>query len=565
SVGENRFVNPVLAKSRVLLSQNKHQEAEELIRRHYETLPEDNKLVHEVLAIAMSGQPDKAKESLAILDDLIEENPSDSVIRRTKAELLLRMSLYLLAEKEYSILYEKMDKEDPDVWLCLSYARILKELGKTAESASVINDLRKQASALKMHEFFANHLIELGETDDAVSMYQELLKSNTNPELKGELLYGLSYACLKDGNPEDSLKYGLEAARCANQTVSSKLIGRIGWIAEGRDIAIKILEVINARYPDTPDLLLLQGQFQIYAKHATEGIQTLNRYMQLKPEDQVVKKLLADVLTWNRHRGEAIDMYNQLLKDDPGNLEVVLALSHAQSYDRKNREQALFNIQRYLEKRPDDVAARLSLAYILSGLGRTEESAAIYNQIRAKNPDNHKLLLDLARIEVWHPPSQQDGWTHYKEYLNLNPHDKEILRELADTMTWSNRRREALAIYQELLDTKPDDIQLRIGYARLLMINRKVNTAKKVITTVLTTEPTNPRAMCLLAQIFSYTNYPFKAEKILRRARSLYPQDREVSIISAGNWRQMGRIDKALKEIRRCHKIIEAELSLSNN
>ena len=56
-----------------------------------------------------------------------------------------------------------------------------------------------------------------------------------------------------------------------------------------------------------------------------------------------------------------------------------------------------------------------------------------------------------------------------------------------------------------------------------------------------------------MAEVLGWQRDLFHAEKLLKKARQLYPHDESTALASAKNYRLMGRFDKAIEVLKTAH------------
>ncbi len=94
---------------------------------------------------------------------------------------------------------------------------------------------------------------------------------------------------------------------------------------------------------------------------------------------------------------EAEALYQQVLREDPGNSSAMLALGILYS-KREKPEQAIAKIQQLIEREPDNVEAHLRLGDVHRDHGRLDDAADSYRRALEYRPDSLHALSSLSII-----------------------------------------------------------------------------------------------------------------------------------------------------------------------
>jgi Flp pilus assembly protein TadD len=92
-------------------------------------------------------------------------------------------------------------------------------------------------------------------------------------------------------------------------------------------------------------------------------------------------------------------------------------------------------------------------------------------------------------------------------------------------------------------------LTLRSKQAAVLSWTGKLKMARKEYSDILTADPNNRRALLGLGYCYSWQGDYFKAEDILSKVNRNYPRDPEIVVARALNYRDMGRVDLADKQL----------------
>jgi predicted Zn-dependent protease len=554
--GEGRRITPALAKALILLFGDKPAQAEGIIKHYYpEYSSSENELVLSTLAQSIAKQKGRESEGLGLLDVALSKR-RDTVLLQIKADLLAETG----RTDDAIRLYENLMASSPkiDHWFAVRLGDILIKAGRSAEAIQV---LKKYGGIpdeeTGRHHMVADALIEVGEYDEGIRIYEDLLKGerHLDDDEKASIFLALSFAYSHVDQAEKSEKFALAAAELAPPEVLQRRVGMFFTHPKSREVIAKALYTLLRREPENTFYLRQLGELELWhLNQRDKGIATYSKYLALKPDDLEAKLQLANVYNYANQSKKSMKLFQELIAVKPDDPDVILGLASAQMNIRSEAKNSLANFQRYFALRPDDSNAKVLMVLAMCQAGRRGEAIQMLYDLRKKRPDDPQLLLVLARTEIDAPAQKETGLQHLREYLKLKPDDREAARTLANSLSWSGgsqNRKEAMAIFEQLASKSPDDTDLQISRASLLHRSGKGRVAFKTIHKILEENPENKQALLAMAEYHASNQDHFKAEVYLKRARSLYPEDLIVALDSARNFRSIGRYDKALAELRK--------------
>jgi tetratricopeptide (TPR) repeat protein len=227
------------------------------------------------------------------------------------------------------------------------------------------------------------------------------------------------------------------------------------------------------------------------------------RILRNNPKDDKTRFLLIDELIKYSRWEEA---YQQLIileekyKDDPKWIALndkVLQIRE-QNYTKRINE-----LQKLLEKNPNDVKSLTEIVQLLNNLKRTEEAFTLLKAYFDANPNSEdcKLRKIYARIAS----DFQDNYTAIEQLdfcLAKDPSDLELKLQRGIISVWLGQD-EDLA-YQYLSDVvaaKPKEVTALIGLASLEMKKNNFDQASALIDSVRAIDPNHPELETLLSNL----------------------------------------------------------------
>jgi len=333
------------------------------------------------------------------------------------------------------------------------------------------------------------------------------------------------------------------------------------------------------------------GDLLVREQRSGEAVDLLREALRLAPENDEVRLGLARALAAAGNDHEALQRYDEVLATSPNHYDALqgkaFALYHC---GRLAEARAIF--ERLEQENPADAETAEALAGIAraetearaaarrpsSGAG-PEERLAYYQDRVASGARDRDLLLELARaqrelkdfpaaIETyrqllavdagdWDVKSQLArtlAWSHqydasielYQELLRAAPHDVDLLEGLARVSSWSGRLEDALRAYQGLADSHPSkDVLLEI--AQLDYRLHYYHSASSAVASVMSSDPSNPQARLLHAQISLKQGHTERARLLFAAILRKTPNDPEALLGEAEASWYSGRIDEAYR------------------
>lgn len=153
-----------------------------------------------------------------------------------------------------------------------------------------------------------------------------------------------------------------------------------------------------------------------------------------------------------KSRGEyvkAIELYQEILKEDPENYQAIRELAQVYSWNKEYNK----SIQYYdmlLSKSPTDYDALLGKAQVLGWKGEYDKAEDLYTKIIEAVPDYLDAYLGLANIYLWGSKYHQ-ALDLLKKLEGENPGNQEITKKIFDTYYAKGDFKSARAYYQKII------------------------------------------------------------------------------------------------------------------
>jgi tetratricopeptide (TPR) repeat protein len=490
---------------RVYLDAGQVKAALEISRQMMERHPGPGTLIIHAQALDALGEP---KEALDALAWYLRSQPDDRSILATAAGIAARHEEdYPLAATYYQRLY-RLD-HDPRVRRLL--VKLLASLDRYKEAIP----LQEEEVAEFPDDQEALHFLALlhyWQRDYRVAsdIYQRLLeKSAENSGLR------------------------LEAAKAADA-------------AHDPDRALNQYLWLYARHRGQKEYALALARLWAQKGNHAEAVGVLGPLMRHQPAPELRRWYALELLLIGDF-DKAQREYHKAWEEGDTNQETIINL--ARLYARKHRFTKAAGmwdeaVRRQLIKGELRWEAALTYSYAR----RYQDALEIMEPLRHQNSRDPKLLLFSGQLHFY-----QKHWgqaAHYfSTYLEQNPQDVEVRRQLAEVLSFEPAtREEALQQYGEVLKLK-DDVNLRLRRISLLLEDRRWEQAARELQACPT--PEDPRLIREQAHLYLWLGNLPAALKNYNLFLKKAPEDRAARLEKARVLTYLGRGSEALELLNR--------------
>lgn len=520
---------------------------------------------------------DNSKEKIqAIPQPVISATASENEERLVKeAEELRQQKKY----KEAAELYEDLVTAHPEnVDYLLALGRLYVSINRKTEAI----DLYKRALSLQpkrqdVRASLAFTYLFTNELEKSRELFQVVLEQDPND---AEVLAGLGNIATKNGNVKEAEEYLEKAVQIDPQNITAliyfadlkmrqkhypeayEIYKKISQIdlndpdaAQGiSDVQEKMLnektkqlvkekrykeaedayQSLIESYPKNVDYLLGIARIYQLQENKSERIQALNRALELEPNRQDIRVLLAFAYLFDDKWDLSKKNFQQVLEKEPNNSEALAGLGRLAAI-QKHPEEAEEYYQKALEINPDNATALEFQALLKLQQKKYKEALTIYSKLLSMDPRNvdynegfHNSqdipLVDRAKVLREHKNSAGAA-ALYEQLVSVSPENIEYLLMLGHIYVDLNRKDDAIELYNQGLAVKPDDKDLlrALGFIYLnkalndvaegtfrwdtcfpfVFLREKTNlfTSKELFESVLEQEPRDADALAAMGRI----------------------------------------------------------------
>jgi predicted Zn-dependent protease len=514
---------------RIYLNGGQVKAALEISRQMIARIPGPLPLELQAQALERLGETQQALDGLA---QHLQRQPDDRNILLAAARIAGRHEKYFpLSITYYQRLY-RLD-QDPQV------RRLLVKL-------LVSQDQYKSAIALQNEE-----VAEFPEDQEALHYLALLHYWNRDYKVSSDIYQRL----LEKGAGDSALR--LEAAKAAAA-------------AHDSDRALNQYLWLYARHRGQKEYAVALARIWSQKNNHAEAAGVLGPLMRQQPDLELRRWYALELLLIGDFDQAQTEYHHAWVAGDT-NQETIINL--ARLYARKRRFKAAAGMYDEASRRQlirGDLRWEAALTY--SYAHRYQDALEIVAPLRQRNPKDPKVLLFCGQLNFY-----QKHWSqaahYFSAYLEQNPHDVEVRRQLAEILSFkSETRKEALSQYGEALQIK-DDLNLRLRRIGLLLEDQNWDQAAKELQDCPT--PEDPALLKEQAQLYLWLGNPQAALSRYDLCLKKVPEDRGVLLEKARVLTDLKRGPEALELLNRLRQdqprdpaasvaAIEAYLSLQD-
>jgi tetratricopeptide (TPR) repeat protein len=246
------------------------------------------------------------------------------------------------------------------------------------------------------------------------------------------------------------------------------LMGLLSLQAKQYDHAVAWMARAVGQDPRPEYLLSLGTALRPMGRHQ-EALLSIDKAVQLKPEDADLWKALGDVLVELERPADALLSFQHVLRLDPRHWDA--ANQCGMILHRSGRlEEALACFSLCDGWQPNEVATLSMRAICLDGLKRFEEALADTRRAQALDPANAELCNNVG-ILLRKNGRDEAALEWFDRALELRSDFTDALHNKAVSFTQTRKFDEAFAVYDGLKATDPKDALADLGLAHLHLLN----------------------------------------------------------------------------------------------
>ena len=278
---------------------------------------------------------------------------------------------------------------------------------------------------------------------------------------------------------------------------------------------------------DTAGSLAAKGDTLAAISEYGSAVAAYDESLRLEPDRIPVLLSKAHALGAMGSRDAALDAYRRVLALDASN-DTALRESAKLLASRARWRECLETVEILLRRRPNDVAGLQLKGDVLTNLGRRPEALAAYEAAAALDPSDANLKQKIEEVRV----------------------DVPGLLSRALIASASGNYAQALALFDDILEVEPGNVNALIGKAVAYRRSGRPNEALNCLDLVLHFQPNNASALLNRGTLLLERDDVDGALEVFNRLVTISPQDEEAWVAQADTLVRKGREDDALHAYR---------------
>jgi tetratricopeptide (TPR) repeat protein len=281
--------------------------------------------------------------------------------------------------------------------------------------------------------------------------------------------------------------------------------------------------------------------------YLSKAIQHYQEALKLDPSASIIFEELTDLYIQTNHLRDAITQAEDLLKQNPDNLDarrmlakIYFRMIPTNTQDGRINEdylkKAIEQYEKITAKEPKDAESWVVLGRLYRASSKSPEAENAYKQALKAEPDNEDALTGLGMMYSDLGDNKR-AIDMLKAAAEKSPNEH-TLATLATFYEQMHDYKNAAEALKKAADLAPDNMRIMRGLAEDLLQSDQPDEALKIYQDLSTEEPRDPGLKLRIAMIFRFKHDFTKARESLDKAKaldgeSLDVKDEEVKLLEA--------------------------------
>ncbi|MBU1172953.1 MAG: tetratricopeptide repeat protein [Proteobacteria bacterium] len=332
----------------------------------------------------MNNQPELAYDTLK---RGVNSNPDSKDLRMVLIRYHMKNKDLSGAEKEFTALTEHHPK---DLGTFANFGDLYLAEKKYDQAHEHYDVIKKIAPDHYLAYVKIANLYETqGQTEKA---FQELKKADDlSPDNPNVILPMVKLMAEQKRYPEAKALCQDQIDKKKDEPLYYNILGRLLFSEKKYDPSEKAFLKATELKPEWKDPYLNLAKLYITQKKQKTALKIFEAISAKNPDSMSAAMILAILYENEKQYQKSIDVYKRIVKKMPGNLDaannLAFLLGEYPQNDADIRE-AITYAQNVVDKRPDDLAALDTLAWLYYRMGDMTKASALINQVLVEKPDN---------------------------------------------------------------------------------------------------------------------------------------------------------------------------------
>lgn len=237
------------------------------------------------------------------------------------------------------------------------------------------------------------------------------------------------------------------------------------------------------------------GDAYLYAKNLPQAVLNYRKALELDPAPAAIRKKLALALSWDKQDQEALALLAPLQRQHPQDKEIGLELVRV--YAKTGKKTQAVALARTLSSQfPQDAALLVELGDQELGLGHARAAGDLYDRALKLADEPEKLIVHIAdQMNMWGDFYRVEAI--YRKYLQKHPDNFQLRLKLAWVLVSAQRYEEAEGEYRRLRLDHPKALEPLVGLAKLKLMEKDFPQALAYADEILRMKPNDQEGLAL--------------------------------------------------------------------
>ncbi|MBU1106516.1 MAG: tetratricopeptide repeat protein [Candidatus Riflebacteria bacterium] len=221
-----------------------------------------------------------------------------------------------------------------------------------------------------------------------------------------------------------------------------------------KEEALVQLEGLHKRNPRGQEVLIRMAQIHLSLGNASEAQKFLAAYKELAGATSEMYLLLGQTMLARKFFDGAVKNFREAIRAFPDDPQMRFGLGSAY-LGMNEKGQALLEFEQALNKNGDNPEILIELGKLQNSMGMEDQADQTFARVETSKNSNGECFLVIARHFV-----ERNNLPRALKYLEmaheLSPYHPDIQKTLGQTLARQKRHTEALAIFQQAVETYPN-------------------------------------------------------------------------------------------------------------
>ena len=241
---------------------------------------------------------------------------------------------------------------------------------------------------------------------------------------------------------------------------------------------------------------------------------------------------------------EAVQLYHEILEEDPGNIDAIFLLGTS-NLQQGNLDLAATFLKKAIALKPDNARAHNNLGTTYQEQGKSDEAIGCYRKAIKLNPDYADAHYNLGTLLQKHG-KDNEAVTSYNRATEINPDYVEAHYNLGIVLQEQGKLDEAVFSYNKTIEIKPDYAEVYNNMGNVLKLQGTLEEAVCSYKKALEIKPNFVEAYNNMGRTYTEQGNQAEAISCFQKSLELKPDIPEVYNNIADAFKELGMINEAL-------------------